>query len=404
MLRPGTDVILRNIILLATCQMISASGSIVLVTLGGIVGTALSSNKALATLPVSMMVVSVAASAIPASMLMRRIGRKAGFALAALAASGAWLIAARALWTESFAWFTVAGAVYGINMAFTQQYRYAAAESVAPRYVGRAISLTLLGAIGGAVVGSELVTRGADWLPDVPFAGTVLALAGLHVLQALLFVLLGPLRGEGATVASGNGRPLGTLLRQPLLLVAVLGGTAAYGIMSLIMTATPISMHVSDGYSLQETSAVIRSHVIAMYLPSLVSGLLIDRLGTVRLMATGAMALAAACLVGLQGQSILHYWSALVLLGVGWNFLYVGGTTMLTLTYTLAERFRVQAMNDFTVFGTAAVGSLLAATVVHLYGWLTLVLVPLPLLAVTLTGLYLVRRDPLIRKSAPQTA
>ncbi len=385
---------LRNLLLLATCQMISASGSIAMVTLGGIVGTSLAANKALATLPVSMMVVSVALTAIPATMLMRRVGRRTGFALAAIAASLAWLLAGFALWQQSFALFTLAGAVFGINMAFTQQYRYAAAESVAPQFVGRAVSVVLLGAIGGAIVGSELVTRAADLFAAVPFAGTVLALAALHLLQAALFTLLGPLRGEGDDAPRTGGRPLGEILRQPLFVVAVLGGTAAYGVMSLIMTATPISMHVGDGHSLAETSSVIRSHVIAMYLPSLVSGFLIDRLGTVRLMAVGALVLIGSCIIGLQGQAVVHYLWALVLLGIGWNFLYVGGTTMLTLTYRLEERFRAQAVNEFTVFGTSAAGSLLAATVVHLYGWTTLMLVPLPVLAVTLLGLFVVRRDP----------
>lgn len=395
---------LRNLLLLATCQMISASGSIAMVTLGGIVGTSLAANKALATLPVSLMVVSVALTAIPATMLMRRIGRKAGFALAALSASAAWLLAAWALRVQSFALFTLAGALFGINMAFTQQYRYAAAESVAPRYVGRAVSVVLLGAIGGAVVGSELVTRAAGWFDAVPFAGTVLALAALHLLQAALFTLLAPLRGEGPDEPSASGRPLGEIIRQPLFIVAVLGGTAAYGVMSLIMTATPISMHVTDGHSLAQTSAVIRSHVVAMYLPSLVSGLLIDRLGTARLMAAGAVLLAASCLVGLTGQAVTHYLWALVLLGVGWNFLYVGGTTMLTHTYRLEERFRAQAVNEITVFGTSAAGSLLAATVVYLYGWTTLMLIPLPILALTLAGLWFVRRDPRAGRLAGHTA
>lgn len=393
----------RNLIVLFLCQLISATGSIVLVTLGGIIGSSLSSNPAFATLPVSMMVVSVAATTIPASMLMRRVGRRAGFAMSSISAAVSVLLAAHALQEASFGWFVLSAAVFGINMAFSQQYRYAAAESVATRYAGRAISLVLLGAIGGAFLGPELVSRGAAW-SDTPYVGTLLCLAVLYVIQALLFSFLIPLRGEQGSVVTGVGRPLSEIIRQPLFIVSVLCGTAAYGVMTLIMTATPLSMHINDGYALDETARVIRSHVIAMYLPSLVSGFLLERVGTVRFMAAGAIALLAASMVGLQGHSMMHYWWALVLLGVGWNFLYVGGTTMLTLTYTLEERFRAQAVNEFSVFGTSATASLLAGTVIHLYGWHTLVMLPLPLLIVTLFSLYIVRGNTLLRKVAPQAA
>ncbi|MFQ5546825.1 MAG: MFS transporter [Woeseia sp.] len=388
---------LRNLSILLASQMISAAGSIVLVTLGGIIGSQLTDKQALATLPVSVMVISVAATTVPATLLMRAIGRKHGYALASLSAAASMLLAAYAVAAANFPLFILAAAIFGINMAFTQQYRYAAAESVAPRQAGRAISIVLVGAIGGAFVGSELVNAGHSWIGDFPYAGTLVAVAVLYAVQSLLFLLLGPLRGEDREASMESHRPLGQIIRQPVFIVAVLGGTVAYGVMTLIMTATPLSMHIHDGYSLGDTSNVIRAHVLGMYVPSLVSVLLIDRLGTVRLMAAGAVALLVASLVGLQGRSIMHYWYALVLLGVGWNFLYVGGTTMLTLTYSMAERFKAQAVNEFSVFGTSATASLLAGTVIHLYGWHTLVLVPIPLLLMIALGLFIVRRDPLVR-------
>ena len=384
---------LRNLTILFVCQLISATGSIVIVTLGGIIGSTLAGSPALATLPVSMMVVSVAATTIPATMLMRRLGRRAGFALASVSATVAVLLAALALREASFVLFTIAAALFGINMAFTQQYRYAAAESVTPKYTARAISLVLLGSIGGAFLGPELITRGAAWLPDIQYGGTLLALAVMYLVQMLLLIALQPLHARVPAVGDSGGRPLAEIVRQPVFIVAVLGGTAAYGVMTLIMTATPLSMHIHDGYPMAETAKVIRSHVIAMYAPSLVSGFLIERLGTVRLMAAGAIGLVGACIVGLQGQELLHYSAALILLGIGWNFLYVGGTTMLTYTYALDERFRAQAVNEFSVFGTSATASLLAGTVIHLYGWFTLVLLPLPLLLLTLGGLWYVRGD-----------
>lgn len=392
---------MRNLSILIICQLISATGAIVLVTLGGIIGSKLAGNQALATLPVSIMVISVALTTIPATILMRRTGRRRGFMLASLSAAVATLLAAQALRTNSFLLFAVAGAVFGINMAFTQQYRYAAAESVEPRFAGRAISFVLVGAIGGALVGPELVTHGQYLFEGVQYSGTLVGLTILYVLQSVLFLLLGPLRGEDKTSADVPSRPIGEIVRQPVFIVAVMGGTVAYGVMTLIMTATPLSMHIKDGFTLEQTAQVIRSHVLGMYVPSLVSGILMDRLGTVRMMSIGVIGLFAACIVALQGQSVMHYWYALILLGIGWNFLYVGGTTALTLTYTIGERFKAQAVNEFSVFGTSATASLLAGTVIFFFGWTTLVLIPLPLLLIMLIGLFVVRRDAQLRPIGP---
>ncbi len=387
----------RNLSILLICQLISATGAIVLVTLGGIIGSSLTQNQALATLPISIMVISLAATTVPATLLMRSIGRKHGSTLASLSAAVAALLAAYAVSISSFAFFIFAAAVFGINLAFTQQYRYAAVESVDQQYASRAISIVLVGAIGGAFAGSEMVKHGHSWISDVPYAGTLIGVSILYVIQALLFQTLGPLRGEEHGTSTQAHRTMGQIVRQPVYIVAVLGGTVAYGVMTLMMTATPLSMHIHDGYTLEATANVIRAHVLGMYVPSLVSGILIERLGTIKMMSVGAFALLASAVIGLQGQSITHYWFALVLLGIGWNFLYVGGTTMLTLTYSMAERFQAQAVNEFCVFGTSAIASLLAGTVIYFYGWYTLVLIPLPLLVLIVVGLYRVRRDPLVR-------
>jgi len=374
------------------------------VTLGGIIGSTLAGNPALSTLPVSLMVVSVAATAIPATVLMRRIGRKAAFMLASLSAAGAVLLAAVALTQQSFVIFAVSAGLFGINMAFSQQYRYAAAESVDARYTARAISLVLVGAIGGALLGPELVIRGQNWFGEVQYAGTLTVLAALYVLQGLLFLFLAPLRSETTTAPGETDRQLKEILRQPVYRVAVVSGAVAYGVMTLIMTATPISMHVHDGFSIEATANVIRSHVLGMYLPSLFSGFLMDRFGTVKIMIAGALALTGACIVGLQGHSYLHYGFALIVLGVGWNFLYVGGTAMLTLTYSMSERFRAQAINEFTVFGVSAAASLLAGAVIHYFGWTMLVTLPLIPLVLVLLGLFIVRQDRLLRRPSMRQA
>jgi len=402
-MRPSTDATVPcmrhgNLVILVICQLISATGSIVFVTLGGIIGSTLSSNPAWATLPISMMVISVAATTVPATILMRRVGRSNGFAIASMSAVVAVLVAAKALSASSFVLLIVATMLFGINFAFTHQYRYAAAECVSSRHTARAISFVLLGSIGGAFIGPELAIRGQAWVDGVPYAGSMYALAVLYCLQAVLFLRLQGVGSADDGHKLQSNRPLGDIVRQRVFLVAVLGSIAGYGLMTLVMTATPISMHINDGHSLEQTAGVIRAHVLGMYVPSLVSGFLIERLGVTRMMFVGALTLLITAIVGLQGQTVLHYWWALVLLGVGWNFLYVGGTTMLTYTYSVAERFRAQAVNEFLVFGTAATASLLAGTVMHYFGWLRLMLIPIPILVIVCVALLFVRRDKVLQR------
>ena len=355
----------RNLVVLVFCQLISATGSIVMVTLGGIIGSELTSNKAFATLPLSVMVIAVAATTVPATMLMRKIGRRKSFSLASLSAVVALVIAVVALRESSFLLYNIAVMLFGINMAFTYQYRYAAAESVAAEHVPRAVSLVLTGSIGAAFVGKELATRGQFWIEDIPYAGTMMVLAAMFILQALLFLTMDAAKDQSEDDVVESHRSIGEVARQPVFIVAVLGAATGFGLMTLIMTATPLSMHVNDQISLEQTASVIRAHVLGMYLPSLVTGFLIEKVGVAKLMFVGALGLFAASIIGLQGHSVLHYWWALVLLGVGWNFLYVGGTTMLTYTYSMAERYRAQAVNEFMVFGTSATASLSSMTGRH---------------------------------------
>jgi MFS family permease len=397
---PGHPVQSRNMVLLVVAQLISATGSFVMIALGGIIGASLASNPAWSTLPLSMIVLASALTTIPAAMLMKKIGRRLGFAVASCSAVIAMLTAAWALRDSSFVVFLAAALLFGINLAFTQQYRYAAAESVAAKFVPRAISFVLLGSIGGAIVGRVLVTQGEDLVQDVPYAGSMLVLAALYIVQAILFLFLGKTHAESSTAPAGSGRALGSIVRQPVFVVAVLGGVAGYGLMTLVMTATPLSMNINDGFSVAVTAGVLQAHVLALYIPSLVSGLLIEKLGVVRMMFAGAIASLATAIVGLQGHTVMHSWWALVLLGVGWNFLYIGATTMLTYTYSITERYRTQGLNEFLVFGSSATASLLAGTVMHYFGWFSLMLIPIPVLLVVCVSLFLVRKQALLRRSA----
>ncbi len=388
----------RNLIVLVACQLISATGTISIVTLGGIIGSTLTDNRAFVTLPLSLMIVAGAVTAVPATILMRRIGRRYGFVLASCCAAIGMVVGALALRESSFILFCVATMMLGANTAFTLQYRYAAAESVAPKFVARAVSFVLLGPIGGAFLGKEIAVRGQDWIAGTPYAGTMVALSVLFAIQALLLMSLHEPKGHEEHESVRSDRPLGAIVRQPVFLAAVLGGVVAYGVMTLIMTATPLSMHINDGFSIEETGSVIRAHVLAMYMPSLAAGFLIERVGITRLMTVGAVCLLATSIVGLQGHSLMHYWWALVLLGIGWNFLYVGGTTLLTYTYSMAERYRAQAVNEFFVFGMSASASLLAGTVMFYFGWTTLMLLPIPVLIAIIAALLYIRSDPLVRR------
>jgi predicted MFS family arabinose efflux permease len=358
-----------NLVLLLLAQSIVTAGTVLVIAVGGIIGVTLAPAPWLATLPPSLMVVGTALAIMPATWLSRRLGRRRALASAGFASACGPLLAALALALDSFWLFCSATTLFGVQLAFAQQYRFAAAESVDESAAARAIAFVLVGSIGGALVGPAIASSLAIPIWDVPWLGAFLAVACLNLSAGVL--LLG-LRVQEAVVlpgASSEGRTVSQLLGSPRFLIAMLTGLVAQGMMAFIMTATPVSMHVIDGHDLASTASVIRAHVLAMYLPSLVSALLVGWLGVRLLLWIGVLALAATLVVGLQGHAWLHYWWALVLLGVGWNFLFVGGTSLLVASYAPEEKFRAQALNDFTVFTCSALASLLAGSVVTQVGW-----------------------------------
>ena len=334
------------------------------------------------------MVVGTALATVFAAMLMRYAGRRIGFAIGAAIAAAGGGISAYALQSESFVLFCVGVGLYGVNNAFVQQYRFAAAESVPASAAGRAISMVLLGAIGGAFCGPLLATGGAHLIGAHIYTGSMLAMGTLQIVAMLLLLALDEPKAVGGA-AEGSERPLGVVVRQPSFLVAMLASVVGYGVMNLVMTATPLSMHVHDGLSLNDTAWVIQSHVLAMYVPSFFSGLLIARLGVVRILSCGLVAMLAALGFGLAGHAVTHYWWALVLVGIGWNFLFVGGTALLVESYRPIERFKAQAVNEFSVFGVSAAASLLAGTLIHNWGWNVVLWSTAPLLVGTAAVLLL---------------
>lgn len=386
------DFINRNLLLLFGAQMVFVSGNILLVTVGGIVGYQLTPDPGLATLPVALMVIGTALATVPAALIMQKFGRKAGFVLAtAIAAGGAWL-ATIALAAESFWLFCAATGCVGSSLGFSQQFRFAAAESVAAERVSYAVSFMLLGSIAGAFLGPAVVSFSADADPNHPYQQAFQVAIALYFFAA---VLLAAFRDQPQIQAQAAERgPVEgvSLFRRPAFVTAVMAGVLGQGVMTYVMTATPISMNVESGFSLQITSEVVRAHVIAMYLPSLFTPWLIARLGLSRMMFLGVVILGVTIGIGLIGQHLMHYWFCMVLLGVGWNFLFVAGTTLLVQTYRAEERFRAQAINDFSVFGASAVASLLAGTVLFQMGWTPLMLSVVPALLIMLATLAWLRR------------
>lgn len=371
---------LSNVTLLAIAQMLSASGLTVVVILGGIVGADLAQKPSWATAPLSLAIVATALTTVPAAMLMRRIGRRSGFIIGALIGVAGGLVASRGISGGNFELFCIGTMLLGSSMAFTQQYRFAAAESVTPEHVSQAISRVLIGSLGAAVIGPQLALAGR-WWTATEYAGSFLTVSLLY-LAALVVLSRLKLPARSATDNPLEDTSAAGLLSDPHFRIAVFSSAVAFAVMSFIMTAAPISMHRLDHHSVEATTFVIQSHVLAMYLPSLISGRIIARYGERLVMLWGSALLASCVAVSFAGHHVMHYWWGLVLLGIGWNLLFVAGTTLLARQLRGANRHRAQAINEFAVFGTQACASLLAGLAVQQMGWRTLNIAMLPLLAI----------------------
>lgn len=360
---------MRNLTVLTICQALGSFGSVTVVLLTGIIGAELAPTPVLATLPASLSVIGLAATSFPAALFMRAVGRKLAFQLAALWATAGALLAALGIEHGQFVWFCLGALMLGCNWAFIQQYRFAAAESVPSDYVSRAVSWVMVGTLAAALLAPRLAVSAADLL-ETKYTGSFVALAVVMFLSALVMFGFRNVNHEDSagSVDAADARRT-PLLRRPTFLIAVAAGMVGYGVMSLVMTAAPVSMHVHDGHSLETTAFVIQSHIVAMYVPSFFSGHLIARFGARSILLAGTIALAISALTAWFGHTAAVYWVTLVLLGVGWNFLFVGGTTLLTLSYEPRERFRAQAVNEVSVFSIMAAASLGAGALIHYTRW-----------------------------------
>ncbi len=378
---------MQQVWMLSATQALCMSGSFLFILLGGIIGSELAPAPSFATLPVSVLIIGLAAGVLPAGALIRRVGQRAAFVTSALVASLGCVAAGLGIQAANF-WIFCAGALLlGANNATVMQYRFAAVEYVEAPRASKAIAIVMSGALAAAWLGPELAVRFADVVAGAHYAGSFFAGTGLYALAAIL-LLLTPIATRTVEKDTRPPRPLAEVARQADFRIAVLAALVSYVVMSFIMTATPISMHVIDLHDEVTTKRVIQAHLLAMYLPSLASGWIIARFGMRPVIAAGAL-LMIACVViaGFTGHGVLHYTWALVLLGLGWNFLFIAGTTLLTHTYRPQERIRVQTLNDFLVFGAQAVASLMAGVALATIGWQHLNLVTLPLLAAVLFSL-----------------
>ena len=372
----------RTLIVLLAAQCFGQTAAPILVLLGGLIGAQIAPSANLMTLPLAFMIIGTAATTAPASMLMARVGRKIGFLFGSGLAVFASLLAALGVYQQSFAVFCLAAFLIGSYLAFLQQYRFAVAESVAPDAVPKSLSILMLAGIVAALLGPEVGRRfsSVDGLPD--FVGSFLGLAVMMAMSFFILLLFFRDTEIQADTSAGDERPLGLVLRQPTVILAIASAVVGYTIMSLIMTATPVSMHELDQHSLDATTWVVQSHILAMYIPSFFSGFLITRFGVLRIIQCGFLLMLICVVVGWGRPELMHYFGSMVLLGVGWNFLFLGGTTLLTQSYRMSERFKVQATNDFMIFGLQAVGSLGAGMLLATLGWNGVLAFSLPWLLV----------------------
>ena len=370
----------RNVAILAACQAVFLTVNLTVIALAGLVGYSLAENKALATLPVSTFIIGVALSTIPASQWMRIVGRQRGFMTGATVGIFGAVVCSYAVFTVNFWLYCVGTLFLGTQNAFGQQYRYAAAESSSPEFRAKAISWVLAAGIVGGVLGPESTKITKDLFAPYSFLGTYLAVI---VLCSIVILLLTQLRIPNLTAEERQekGRPLSEIVRQPVFMVAVVGAMVGYAVMNLVMTAGPLAMVACD-ISYSDTIFVVEWHVVGMFAPSFFTGHLISRYGVLNIMLTGAVLLFVSVAAAVTGITIYNFWLALFFLGVGWNFLFIGGTTLLTECYSPAERAKTQGLNDFMVFGSVACASLSSGGLLHVLGWNAVNVGALPFLAI----------------------
>ena len=378
--------------LLALCQALLLMNNVVLISLNGLAGYALAANKALATLPVTGYLVGGALWAMPASRVMKRYGRRAGFTLGSTLGMVGAVVCAVAIGLQNFWLLCLGTLVSGAYNAFGIQYRFAAVDTATAAFRPKAIALVLAGGILGGILGPESAKLTKD-LFAIPFIGSYLSLI-VFAIASLAILRFLDIPNEVPDPVAASPRRLPALLRQPELVIAMVAASLSYGVMNLLMTATPLAMG-HEQHAFGSIAFVIEWHVIGMFAPGFFTGHLIARFGTMRVMATGSIVLLVCVAVALAGHDVMHFWWALTLLGIGWNFVFVGATTLLTECYLPAEKALIQGVNDACVFATIALSSFASGLLLHANGWTMLnrlSLVPIVALQLALAWMAWTRR------------
>lgn len=375
-----TTSVRRNVFLLASCQALFMTSTSAIISTAPIVGgILLVDDKSLATLPLALQFVAMALTTIPASLYMGRFGRKVGFITGASIGACGGALGAYAIMQGNFVLFCIASLLTGSFNGFCHYFRFAAADVSTDAFRSKAISYVLAGSIVAALLGPTLARNTAD-LMSVQFAGVYLALIVVYLLVASIVSFIDIPRPTAEQRKSG-GRPLSKIARQPKFIIAVCAATFGYLVMSFLMTVTPIAMGVC-GFTFSDSSYVIQAHILGMYAPAFVTGHLINRFGVNNILIAGSVLCGASIVIHLSGIGFVNFLFGLVLVGVGWNFLFTGGTTLLTQTYTPAEKAKVQGLNDFFIWGTISIGAVTSGAVQHSVGWSAVNLVMAPLVLI----------------------
>ncbi len=371
----------RNVFLLALAQAIMLSVNSLMVTSAAIIGSHLATNKALATLPPALQFVAVMATTIPASILMGKIGRKPGFLVATAIGLGGATAGIIGIYQDSFLLFCCGSIGIGMYTGFGNYFRFAATEVSPAEKKNTAISYVLAGGVLAAVIGPNLANLSKD-LFAITYLGTLVSVLLLYALNGINFLCMKLPRPVTRELRQ-NSRPMAQIARQPAFIVAVASAAIGYAVMVLLMTATPLEM-THQHHPFSDVAFVIQWHVLGMFVPSFFTGHLINRLGAQRIILSGACLMILCILLNFSGSSVSHFWAALLLLGVGWNFMFIGGTSLLTETYRPGESARSQALNDFVVFSAAACASFAAGALLHLLGWQLVNYAVIPLIGLAL--------------------
>ncbi len=358
----------RNALVLAVAQALAGGNNAVIVTTSGIVGVMLAPDRALATLSASMLVVGMWLGTLPMGLLAGRYGRRIALQIGTAMGILSGLISCLAVLQGSFALFCAGAFCGGFYAAGHQSYRFAAADTASAAFRPKAISWVLVGGVAAAFIGANLIIVTKDWLPPYLFAATYLGQSVLAMLAGLVLMFLKFPKPAAGARTSGGGRPLSEIARQPRFLVAVVCGVAAYALMNLVMTSAPLAM-VDCGHPVTYAILGTQWHVLGMYLPSFITGSLIVRFGVERIIFAGLVITALSAVVGLSGTTVAHFWITGTLIGIGWNFAFIGATTIVTQSHRPEERYRVQSFNDFLIFGSMTISSFSSGALLAQLGW-----------------------------------